>query len=1544
MKCLLTILWIVIGLTAVSCSKAGLQGTTLPSKFEGLSSAVAISPTTVKLSWSLQARFKEYRIYRKGFNTPVKVETFATTNITGLSPDTYYDFSVTGVDALTDEEFGFENFIPVKTMATFTGVPSSGLTAQANGTVEVNWVKNGDDVTYKVYTKRESETWDLSTPTATAIDKSTVGVTSLASGAKYCFWVMAHYEDETYEPTNMAEAYINTKAPCVLVQSQLTNLPTVKINSAFIGNFPWFWTEGGDTTYKTEVFERFTDIRLATVNGNDYFRSIIPISPGSKNMYAKVSDTTGKVTIVDVLLDGSSGITKPLIRSLDGAGAKAPIIPRLVGGGLGMQELGYNVSVGDFNCDGLKDVAMAAPRATPYVSERHYESGGAVVVYYGYDAPPGFDANGNPIDPAPTLKTDVSPSADNSFPNAQLIYYTGLSSNTRLGQRLSVGNVNGDCFSRYTDLADSKANRVGLCDDLFTPATPPANINKIKKIYTCDDLAIQTAEGSVFVVFGDPVKGLVTGSGGNSYGLNEATCDPTSFKCRPAKYKNSTTYNVESIVFGDYNNDGYDDLAMAVQLNTSVRQVHVLRGDRFGLLPVSNAKTHAIIDAESLALGDLTDGTFVGKSVTEDFGGAIGTAFNSRKCVNNGSWVFRTTPAPAEKGYDFTKCDDLVIGVPDRAAGRGSIIVCKGDMLDSGTDKQKILGWTCKESYPDVAGGGSPEATHINVLGYGASILGIPNQNGYPLTNIIGAVNTTPNISGAVFVGAPRSTVSGSTTAGAVFGYYMTPRSNDFTTGGILGILAPQQDITAVNRIACNARNTNVTTGALQHCENQVIHTSPAESGVQFGYSLGTMDDIESVSRGLPSFAVSAPYRTVASSDGKKQLMNHGVIYLYKPDVSALGYEGATRIDSPQLSDDDSLGCTTGCTWYSGGVNPFGASIIYAKDLTAGAMFGFGGAGGADFNGDGTGDLFTSAPFQSSPTYYNGAGFIFNSNGSFASSVSVPDKTLNVNFGKELNYHFERAKIIGDVNGDGYDDMAAHISVANTVELAIYYGSSSGLVTSPDPARSPAAVGEPLKLVVDLDPGFGKEFYRIGSVNGDAYDDILIIGYYGSYIYYGSSSGVVSGNAPSLAPVGQNPLKFAISGGSNTANFHTSGVMMGSSSISALNITNYGTSNRAATYGDFNKDGYSDFAIATNTTDEPAAGVIPVGIDFSNSNNGRIYVFYGSNIGPQTNRSNGTLRLDDGAGGAADVVVENPCTDTTPKVCKVQILASPDIGVMFGWSLTGLKSLDNLAGDETDELVVGDPQFNANKGRAYLFKGSNKGLVYTPLQKMDPATAGEKFGYDVVAPGDINGDTLTDLVVSGPASSKVYAFYGAQVGTVYAFYGAASILSSDFFASSPIGENTLHATGTQPKVQRIAPISLGALTATDYFGYGVAAVGDINNDSYADIVVNMTGKDYDLEEILEDTGAFVVYYGGPLGLKINATASPTPRCYGGSTPVCEPSLIYLPERVAFEGSYISSSASGDINGDGVADLLMAAPGRGHPSGKAFATGVVYVLY
>lgn len=1547
------------------CSDAGLQGTSIAGKFEGITQVESISPTSVQLAWTLHPRFKEYKIYRKGFTTPQKTETFGVTKMETLAPNTYYEFSVTGVDASTLKEEGYGTYVPAQTLPNFNGINPNGLESRENGTVLLNWTRNGTNVTYKVFAKKQGDEWNFNEPLTTVIGQGSVAISTLSAGNTYCFWVIAEYKDSTFEPTNKSSAYVNSKAPCALVQSLLANLPTVKVNRTFLGSFPWFWTDGGDSTYRTEIFTRSNDVRVGVVTGNDYFRSIIPLSAGNQDLYAKVTGANG-VSLLDVKVEGVAATPsmKPLVKTLFDETVTPPISPELAGNGKGIQELGRSSISGDFNCDGMPDLAITAPAATPFVDGVRSQTLGSVVVYYSYlpDPVPGQPA------PKPTLKTNVDPHVNAVYPNPQLIYYTNLGGGARFGKDVKVGNINGDCFSRYTTTdADAKANRAGTCDDLFNVNTifnPPIStkIDKIKRTHTCDDLVVLAENSSFYVLFGDPVKGLVTGSGGSSLAYNEFSCDESSFKCRPARYNVGGAARMDAIAVGDFNNDGFDDIAATVEtsLNPNKKIVKVFRGTLAGITsddaPALTPKHSAIdpVTDTSIANYPHTDAVSYSGNATltrdDSFGATLGTAYNSRFCMKDVTYTQRrqlseNNSTYRQLGYDFTKCDDLIIGAPNRANGRGSVFHCSAV---PNADGSVIASWDCLEAFPDPSLAG----TNMVVKKYGQSILGVENQNGYPLINVNTPPNSFPNVTGALFIGAPGSEVMGKDGAGAVFGYYMTPelaqigrgfryvfQTRDTPTG---------HEVAAVNELACDSQNNNV----FVHCKNQLLFTSPAEAGIQFGYSLGHVKDTESVDRGLPSLAVSAPYRSVTSGDGSRTISGSGVVYLYKADISSLGYEGATRIDAPQSRTDTSDTCTANCTWYSGGINPAGSSLFYAKDLTPGSYFGLGSTTGADFDGDGAGDFVSGSPFLSSAAFNHGASFIYYSKGAFAASVSAPSLTLTPNFSNELNYKFEQAKVVGDINGDGYEDVATRTVLPGKVAFYIYYGTAKGLKTYPAPSQIPATDLDPQLIVVANDPTFGEEFYAIGSVNGDAYADLFITGSKASYVYYGSFSGIVTANQPALSPVGQNPLKFATSGSGNVT-FHEKNIY--GHATTAMSVSGFDPKNRAVTFGDFNGDGIGDFAIATNhanTLTLENAGTTT----YSTANAGRVWIIYGSKNGAQTNRATGTIKVN-----GTDLNGVSPCN--AQGVCRIQVLASPAAATtnLYGWSLAAIPSLDSVAGDDMDELVISDPAASSSLGRIYLYKGSNTGLVTTAtqtLQAYSAPAAGTLFGAVVSQVDDINGDGFADIAVTGfanasPGEQHIHILYGGQIGASFGFVGPTNITDTTLYPGSRLGQNRIHVSVSKPQ-QLVVPTEF----KTAYMGIGLAGLRDINGDGYSDVIMLAPQKSYDLDVIKASTGAFLIYFGSAKGLLIGEPNSPsdaenvngsayaptaTPQCFAGPNPRCEPTVIYLPSSAEQENTYLSSTPVGDLNGDGVPDVLLGSPGRNHPSGKAFATGVLYVF-
>ncbi len=147
-------------------------------------------------------------------------------------------------------------------------------------------------------------------------------------------------------------------------------------------------------------------------------------------------------------------------------------------------------------------------------------------------------------------------------------------------------------------------------------------------------------------------------------------------------------------------------------------------------------------------------------------------------------------------------------------------------------------------------------------------------------------------------------------------------------------------------------------------------------------------------------------------------------------------------------------------------------------------------------------------------------------------------------------------------------------------------------------------------------------------------------------------------------------------------------------------------------------------------------------------------------------------------------------------------------GGYFGYNLWNVGDLNN---DGLDDLVVSAPTLDGNAGSVYVFYGESDLSNWTNQsapQRLTRGLASEYFGWDVCGVGDLDGDTISDLVVTG---------YGLD--------------SSRGRVSIYFGQDGSRLPGTPDAEIRPPP------STTTTFGRSAEIIGDINGDGYGDLFV-----------------------------------------------------------------------------------------------------------
>ncbi len=252
-----------------------------------------------------------------------------------------------------------------------------------------------------------------------------------------------------------------------------------------------------------------------------------------------------------------------------------------------------------------------------------------------------------------------------------------------------------------------------------------------------------------------------------------------------------------------------------------------------------------------------------------------------------------------------------------------------------------------------------------------------------------------------------------------------------------------------------------------------------------------------------------------------------------------------------------------------------------------------------------------------------------------------------------------------------------------------------------------------------------------------------------------------------------------------------------------------------------------------------------------------------------------------------------------------------------------VASAGDVNGDGRADIIVGangnDRTETNAEGAAYVVFG--KATVDTVSLsalgdggfKIQGAFAGDRAGNSVAGIGDVNDDGVPDVAVGALDADdnplEVEPGDRENAGTVFIVHGKSTTTTVDLAALTN------------------GYMIAGARVIDQEAGTSIAAIGDVNSDGRADVLVGAPGSD-------------------PLG-RDGAGAA-----YVVYSPAPSESLVDLEDLGA--GGYVINGASagdavgtavagaGDLNGDGLPDLLVGAPAAS-PSGRSGA-GIGYVVY
>ena len=429
-----------------------------------------------------------------------------------------------------------------------------------------------------------------------------------------------------------------------------------------------------------------------------------------------------------------------------------------------------------------------------------------------------------------------------------------------------------------------------------------------------------------------------------------------------------------------------------------------------------------------------------------------------------------------------------------------------------------------------------------------------------------------------------------------------------------------------------------------------------------------------------------------------------------------------------------------------------------------------------------------------------------------------------------------------------------------------------------------------------------------GDVNGDGVDDVLIGATEAdphsrfqagvSYVVFGRNT-AQSGNFPALFPL---PGLLPGGGGDGSQGFVLEGVS---------NAASLGASVSDA--GDVNDDGIDDVIVGSPSADPDGRSAA-----------GESYVVFGSTAGFPATLDMLRLRPGGGGDGSRGFVLK---------------------GVHeFDSSGASVSSAGDVNGDGIDDVIIGapraDPHGHASAGESFVVFGRATGFPGAiELADLFSARGGDgsagfvlkgreaidSAGISVSNAGDVNGDGIDDIVIgalyAGPEPDQQF-----PPGAAYVVFGRTTGFPPEFELRTLLQNQG--GDGSEGVV-------LICAASRDFCGTSVSGAGDVNGDGIDDLIIGGPGN-----FIYGHPGHSYVVFGRTTGFPATIALRTLLPANGGDG--SEGFVLTGIDVYDFAGH--SVSRAGDVNGDGIDDLLIGAYGADADPSKRRMRGESFVLF